>query len=201
MVRVPGVRAIAEMIGRRPRRSAGNRFAKIATKREDIPGDKFPPYWRESLDDLMAAYHQVCAFTCFRIHEVTGWRTADHFAPKSKHWDRVYEWDNYRLACGLVNARKKDFSKFLDPFAIEDGWFHLELVAFQIIPNPTLDLTLRQQIDTTVTALGLNDFRRARERDAERYWQRDISYRSLVTESPFVAKELRRQNRLHSQDA
>jgi hypothetical protein len=200
LVRGPGLRAISEMIGRRPKRTSGRRFSKVASRREKIPADKFPPYWTECLDDLMTAYDEVCAYTCFRIHEVTGWRTADHFAPKSLQWDQVYEWSNYRLACGRLNARKKDFSDLLDPFEIQDGWFQLELVAFQVIPNPILAADLVQQIDRTITRLGLNDFCKAREKDAERYWAKGFTYNTLLEESPFVAMELRRQQRLHPED-
>src|SRR5207249_1405577 len=101
-VRVPGLRAIAEMVGEKPLRNAGRRYRKIADRREDIPADEFPPYWTESLNDLMKLYDRVCAYSCFRIHAVTGSRSVDHFAAKSRRWDRVYEWSNYRLACSLL---------------------------------------------------------------------------------------------------
>ena len=200
-VRIPGLRAIDEMIGLKPKRTAGRRFKKRATTRETIPAEAFPSYWTEALDDLMKAYNQICAFTCFRIHEVTGWRSVDHFAPKSRNWNEVYEWTNYRLACGPLNARKKYFTNILDPFEIVDGWFQLELVAFQVLPNPTLDDVLAQKVRNTIETLGLNDFRASRERDVERYWNKDVSLRALVEESPFVAKELHRQSRLNSGDA
>ncbi len=52
-VRKPGLRAIAEMVGEKPYRRGGRRFQKLADRREDIPAEKFPPYWTEALDDLM----------------------------------------------------------------------------------------------------------------------------------------------------
>ena len=82
-VRAPGLRAIAEMVGERPPRQSGRRFQKIADRREDIPADKFPPYWTEAIDDLMRLYNQICAYSCFRIHPVTGSRSVDHMAAKS----------------------------------------------------------------------------------------------------------------------
>ena len=148
----------------------------------------------------MKVYHQICAYSCFRIHEVTGAVSVDHFAPKSRAWDRVYEWNNYRLACSRLNARKRDFSDILDPFEVEDGWFQLELVGFQIIPNPDLNRALRQRVQQTIDRLGLNDFRNRRTADAEDYWNRDVSLRILRRESPFVAKELERQGRLNAED-
>ncbi|MFM9960655.1 MAG: hypothetical protein ACKV2Q_05460 [Planctomycetaceae bacterium] len=131
---------------------------------------------------------------------MTGWRSVDHFAPKSRKWDQVYQWSNYRLACGPLNARKKDFGDVLDPFDITDGWFQLELVGFQVIPDPSLKQPTYGRVQDTIIRLGLNDFCRSRERDAENYWAKEVSLRVLTEESPFVAKELRRQTRLNAGD-
>jgi hypothetical protein len=198
LVRQPGGRAIAEMAGKTPRspRRGGRPFQQIATRIRDIPPSKFPAYWTLALDDLMEAYHEVCAYSCFRIHPVTGARSADHMAPKSRSWRRVYEWKNYRLACSRLNARKREFGDVLDPVSIRDGWFQLELVGFQVVSNPTLRAPLRKAVDDTIARLGLDDFRKNREQHAEYYWAGDISLKVLTAESPFVAKELRRQGRL-----
>ena len=117
----------------------------------------------------MAAYNRTCAYSCFRIHPVTGARSVDHMAAKSRRWETVYEWTNYRLACALLNARKKEFSDVLDPFTIIDGWFQLELVGFQVEPANGLKNSIRAQVNQTIERLGLDDFifGRARKRDAE----------------------------------
>ncbi|MEX1362238.1 MAG: hypothetical protein AB1Z98_03885 [Nannocystaceae bacterium] len=204
-VRVPGNRALAEKVGERPPvpRTKGRPFKKIASRREDIPPDELPSYWTRALDDLMVRYHHVCAYACFRIHPVTGARSVDHMAPKSRAWDRVYEWSNYRLACSLLNARKRDFSDVLDPFEVRDGWFELELFGFQVRPAVDLDAELSTRIDHTIERLQLNDdaFLRARERDVRNYQEGWVSLEVLCEESPFVARELRRQNRLRPADA
>lgn len=203
-VRQPGLRAITELCGKAPatKRTAGKPFQKIARREADIPADKLPPYWVESLDELMTRYHEICAYSCFRIHRVTGARSADHFAAKSRHWRRAYEWSNYRLCCSRLNARKRDVSSVLDPFKIEAGWFQLELVGFQVHPDRRRPKTLQAKIQRTIDHLGLNDFdfRRDRTEDAELYWSKDISVGVLKQESPFVAEELRRQGRLNSGD-
>ena len=201
-VRVPGLRAIAEMVGEKPPRPAGRRFKKRASRREEIKPDEFPIYWTEALDDLMLAYSRTCAYSCFRIHPVTGARSVDHMAAKSRQWDTVYEWTNYRLACALLNARKKEFSDVLDPFTIIDGWFQLELVGFQVESANDLKNPIRIQVNQTIERLGLDDFifRRARKRDAENYWSGEVSLSVLTEESPFVAHELRRQGRLNAGD-
>jgi hypothetical protein len=201
-VRQRGLRAIAEMVGKPPAfpRTSGKPFAKIANRERDIPAAKFPPYWTDALNDLMTAYRGVCAYACFRIHPVTGARSADHFAAKSKKWRTVYEWSNYRLCCSLMNARKNDFGGVLDPFTTQPGWFQLELLGFQVIPNPALSVGERQAIQQTIDKLGLNSFARDRAKDADRYWSHGVSLEVLKEESPFVAEELRRQGRLNAGD-
>jgi hypothetical protein len=195
---------LAEMVGEIPPypRTAGKPFNKLADHRDAIPSSAFKPYWTKALDELMVAYNQICAYCCFRIHPVTGARSVDHFAPKSRDWQYVYEWHNYRLASSLLNARKREFSDLVDPFEVEESWFRLELVGFQVTSSPDLEPAIRERISTTITRLGLNDaiFRNARERDAENYWQAQISLPILEEESPFVAFELRRQARLRPGD-
>jgi hypothetical protein len=200
-VRQPGLRAIAEMVGEAPAPPRKRGHKKIADSREEIPPKSFPPYWTEALDDLMAAYNEICAYSCFRIHPVTGGRSVDHMAPKSRTWDQVYEWRNYRLACSRLNARKRDFSDILDPFLIEDGWFELELVGYQVKPAKNLDKGARARVQSTIKRLGLNDyrFRTSRRRDAEKYLA-GVPFHILMEESPFVARELKRQGRVRPED-
>lgn len=211
-VRVPGRRAIAEMCGKAPpfpreggrpfaqrRRAAGN-DAPLITAEEDLPFDAFQPYWTSCLAELKDAYAHVCAYSCFRIHPVTGAASVDHFAAKSRAWDRVYEWDNYRLACTRMNARKRDFGDVLDPFDVDDEWFQLDLVGFQVLAAFGLPIELARRVEGTIERLGLDDFRADRERDAVTYWDGDVSLAWLRRESPFVARELARQGRLRPGD-
>ena len=201
-VRRPGLRAIAEMVGKTPPypRTAGTALPKIATRERDIPTTAFPAYWTLAHDDLMAAYHEICAYSCFRIHPVTGARSTDHFAPKSQSWRKVYQWSNYRLCSGRLNARKNDYGDVLDPFEIQPGWFQLELLGFQVIPDPKLPRATRDAIQETIDRLGLNDFKAERAKDADRYLARGMPLSILREESPFVAEELRRQGRLNPGD-
>ena len=105
-VRQPGLRAIAELAGEAPQRSAGKPFDQVADSRDMIPAASFPPYWRERLDDLQAAYGRVCAYLCVRI---TTDPSVDHYVAKSRRWDLVYEWTNYRLACASMNSYKGEY--------------------------------------------------------------------------------------------
>jgi hypothetical protein len=198
-VRIPGLRAIAELVGESsdPPRS-GPRRQKVAERREDIPADAFPPFWRKILPDLAERYRRLCAYSCLYIERVTGGASVDHRVAKSGAWDQVYEWSNYRFACALMNSRKKDVTTVLDPFEVEDEWFALELVGYQLVPGPGATGAIRGKVEETIRALGLNDAicRRDREEYAEDYLAGLIPLSYLQRRAPLIARELRRQGRL-----
>ncbi|WP_375742528.1 hypothetical protein NR800_26320 [Corallococcus interemptor] len=122
----------------------------------------------------------------------------DHLLPKSKWRALAYEWSNYRLACGRMNARKNDSEDVLDPFDVQDGWFALELSTLQVIPGPGLDAPIQQRVQDTIDRLDLNDdeFIAQRVEYFESYKSycddmRGIAF--LKKHAPFLAKELIRQ--------
>ena len=190
---------------RQPGRRALDRLAaeKYSGSKEAVPAREFPPHWRRSLDDLLAAYQRICSYLCLYIPRGTGARSVDHMVPKSMAWDRAYEWDNYRLACSLMNSRKGDAAHVLDPFDVEDGWFVLELVAFQVLPAHGLADPTAAAVEDTIDRLRLNDEEccGAREEYAEDYWSERIPFDYMMRHAPFVANNLRRQNRLREADA
>jgi hypothetical protein len=203
-VRQPGLSAIAEMVGEPALvRRRGRRRSKIADRREDIRSETFPTFWRESLDDMMRAYDQICAYMAVYIEKVTEAATIDHMIPRSVEWSQVYEWGNYRLACSLMNSRKNDAIFVLDPFQVKAGWFELEFVGFQVKPAATLSALIRNRVEKTIARLRLND----REcQDLRRYYvieyeTKQISLAHLTRRAPFIAMELRRQRWLQEGDA
>ena len=116
---------------------------------------------------------------------------------KSKALDLVYEWSNYRLACRRMNGKKRD-ADVLDPFEIGDGWFALDLVAFQVVPGHGLSADVRTQVVETIETLDLSDDYccKLRAEYAQDYWAGEIELPYLRRRAPFVAKELERQGRL-----
>ena len=107
--------------------------------------------------------------------------------PRSVDWSQVYEWDNYRLACSLMNSRKKDAIYVLDPFQVKTGWFELELVGFQIKPGRfAAGPAFGNRVERTITRLRLNedDCRTARERYAVNYWNGELPLAFLSRASP-----------------
>lgn len=157
--------------------------------------EDLPDYWRRCLGDLYEAYKGICAYICIYIPPVTGGRTVEHFAPKSKVRELAYEWRNYRLVCSVMNSRKRDFEDVLDPFEIGDGWFILDLIFMQVLPRPSLDPETTAQVERTIARLRLNDPEciKARRLYYDPFVQGDLSLDLLTRWSPFVAQEVRRQ--------
>lgn len=195
-VRQPGLRAIAEMAGtpELPKRR-GRPRAVIAASPDEIPADKFPTFWTEALPELLERYGRVCAYMSFYIERVTGAASVDHMLPKSVDWREIYEWRNYRLACSLMNSRKNVYRDVLDPFEIDDGWFRLELVGYQVIPDPNLPADVHEKVRATIERLKLNDYEclKLREEYAEEFYRGDISQDRLRRRAPFLAREIERQ--------
>ncbi len=203
LVRQPGLQAIAELVGdpcAKVRR--GPKRAPVATERDKIPPSAFPPLWCEAADDLLTAYHRICAYACVYIPPLTGTGTVDHFAPKSLHWDHVYEWTNYRLACPTMNARKRDFTDVMDPFEVNDGMFALDLIALKAVPGPHAGAR-SGEVQDTIARLGLDgpDYQAALEFYHTPYRKRDIKLTHLERCAPFLASEMRRQGDLNPEDA
>ena len=183
-VRQPGLALIAQL-------------AAEAGSEDSVPPRQFRPYWHRALDDLLASYNRTCAYLSLHIPLATGTPSVDHMIAKSTAWDQVYEWSNYRLACLLMNARK-GVADVLDPFEIEDGWFGLELVEFQVVPGQSLPASVRSRVVDTIATLRLSDdiCCEARAEYAHAYWEGDISLSRLRQQAPFVASELERHGRL-----
>jgi len=202
-VREPGLDAIAELVGERPTRPrSGPKRKKVAETRDQIPANEFPPFWRQVLPDMLDSYRRLCAYLSLYIEPATGNPSVDHVIPKSKAWDKVYEWSNYRLASALINSKKNNLDVVLDPFGIEDGLFALEFVDFQVRSGSAAVGELEEKVEDTIEKLGLNlpECRRARREYVESYTERHITLKYLQRRAPFIAFELRRQGRLNSGD-
>jgi hypothetical protein len=174
----------------------------LATSRDQIPAEHFPPFWRDVLPEMLNAYNRLCAYLALYIEHATGSPSVDHVIPKSKAWDRVYEWSNYRLACVLANSKKNDVDAVLDPFEIGDGFFALEFVEFRVKVGENAVGDLEAKVADTIEKLGLNlpDCCKARQEYFENYKRRHIKLDYLERRAPFIARELRRQGRLNAGD-
>jgi hypothetical protein len=209
-VRQPGLSALAELTGnsatiRRP----GPRISKRAERIEDLAPAVLRKYayWTRALDALHTAYGGICAYACFYIEPLCG-PTVDHFvAITATELRHAYEWDNYRLACSLMNSRKREFPDVLDPFLIENGWFALNLGTFKVEPATGLQPEVETRVRETITRLGLDsrEYQNMCGRYFDSYWKprdprRPIPLWSLERDAPFLASEMRRQNRIRPED-
>lgn len=199
-IRQRGLSAIDEMVGRPPRvKRPGPRRPKIASVETAIPSDKFPPFWRDAIDDMMHLYESRCAYLAMVI-ERTGNPTVDHMIPKSLDWNRVYEWENYRLCAAIVNSKKNNLQGIVDPFVAKAGWFELELTTCKVIRGSAAPTPHHVEIDDTLPLLNLRDCCLQRKTYIEYYNKGpgskgiDLSY--LEHRAPFIAAELRRQGQL-----
>lgn len=173
---------------------------EIALDQVLAPNTEIKPLWRDCLDDLYRRYHGTCAYLAVFFERATGSASVDHFIAKSQHAGLAYEWQNYRLASNIMNSRKRDYADVLDPFEVESGWFHLELLGGRIYPNPALDPVLQARIASTITRLDLDDGinREMRARHYQEFMQKMYSADYLAQRSPLVFAEAQRQNMLQT---
>lgn len=158
-------------------------------------------YWRESLKDLHEAYNKVCAYSAQWIPWIEGSPTVDHFIPKSVKPELAYEWNNFRLSCLKMNARKQDFQDVLDPFQIQLEWFILDFPSLLIKPNPALEESIKIQVKSTIKRLKLNDDDdcvKHRQDWLMRYCEKKFPFEFLKETAPFIAYELERQDLVDS---
>ena len=201
-VRKKGEAAMRELIGKgQPRR--GRPRAPVAKRRDRIPSDKFPPFWRDVLDEMHKAYEGRCAYLAMYIEKATGNPSVDHVIPRSRNWRQVYAWSNYRLAAALINSKKNDLELVLDPVAIGPGWFALDFLSMEVVQGPAVSTSQRTKVQDTIDTLGLNlqDCIDQRGEYYGAYKSQDISLGWLERRAPFIAQELRRQGKLNPGDA
>ena len=219
-VRTPGLRKVYEMCGmplppklertggnpceqRRRKDPADPKSTVPITDPADLPGAELPNEWREIIPDLIRAYNAICAYCCERIRPMDS-PSVDHLIPKSLAWDKAYEWSNYRLAALLLNGFKGDDPEVIDPVDVEPGWFVLDLDFGQIKPGDVAkaDPTLLARVKHTITRLKLDrpamdDHRMTAIQD---YRDKQLGWKILQRDMPFLAAELRRQGRLNDGD-
>jgi hypothetical protein len=202
LVRKRGETAIQRLLGQ-PVKARGRKPKRTYARPEDIPASQFPTYWTEvreidgnsTLDDMMDAYGQFCAYLAMRIERATGSPTVDHYVPKELDWTLVYEWSNYRLSAGCVNGAKGT-REVIDPFRVQPGWFALDLDTFLVRRGPTAPASEQARIAETLRILNLRQCIAQRGDYITRYRKGQIDLAHIAIYAPFIAAELRRQGQL-----
>jgi hypothetical protein len=150
-------------------------------------------YWNRAARELHAAYSGICAYTAMYLADQG---SVDHFLPKTIHPHLAYEWNNFRLASGRVNSTKGNLAGILDPFQIQDDWFHMDVPMCLLKPNPALGKALRDQVANTINTLRLNqddNYVQERCNILMDFAREDVSLGFLQRRYPFLAKEVNRQ--------
>lgn len=150
-------------------------------------------HWKNSAQDLHAAYSGICAYTCFYIAPPG---TTDHFLPKSSFPNEAYEWNNYRLCSHRVNGYKGNNTDVIDPFVVQPGWFVLDVPSCLVKPGDGLSDVVTTQIEATIKRLRLNDddyFVQERCNLMVYFASGEVSLTHLSKRFPFLAAEITRQ--------
>jgi hypothetical protein len=151
-------------------------------------------FWNRAAKELHAAYSGICAYTAMYLSDQG---SVDHFVPKTINPALAYEWSNFRLASGRVNNSKGSQTNLLDPFAINNEWFEMDVPSCLMKAGASVPNAIRVQVNTTINSLRLNaDDYYVQERCniLIEYAKREISFGFLKRRYPFLAKEVDRQD-------
>ena len=126
---------------------------------------------------------------------ILGGNTVDHFRPKSLFPQLAYKWTNLRLSCQLMNARKGDSQRIIDPFELRNNAFCLIFPAMLIAVNLLETDDQYDLCQDTIERLGLNDERvlKARLQWVIHFARQEIDGRFLRRHAPFIWSEIQRQ--------
>src|SRR5690606_41234699 len=96
----------------------------------------------------------------------------------------------HRSACGGVDAGNGVAATVIDPFEVQDGWFQVELVRFQLRAAPGLPVERVARIDETIAILSLNDetFLEDRAEACKGYWSEEYPLAHLERRFPLLAR-------------
>ena len=123
--------------------------------------------WRNYLDVLHSAFYFICAYC-----EETCPGEVEHFKPKSRFPELVYEWSNWLIACRYCNGAKSNewpSGGYVDPCARTrpawpDNYFQFNMETGEIQPVPDLSNQRLKKAQTMIQDLGLNRTFHLRER-------------------------------------
>ena len=128
------------------------------------PGDN---RWRDFRNDLQAAFLGLCGY----CEEFCNGET-DHFRPKSRSPELVYEWSNWILACHDCNHAKGNkwpAGGYVNPCAKSKparpaNFFTFNTATGEIIPKPNLSPARFIKAQKMIYDLGLNDSHHLKKR-------------------------------------
>lgn len=123
--------------------------------------------WRRFHDDLVATFFGHCGY-CEEISR----GEIDHFRPKSRFPELVYEWSNWVFACHDCNSFKGEkwpSDGFVDPcarsrIARPEIYFSFDTLTGEVIPNEGITPGRRTRAMRMINDLRLNEDHHLRKR-------------------------------------
>jgi len=160
-------------------------------------------YWRDIHDYLYDGHQGICAYCASwsprraaKPNDAQA-TSVDHYIPKSLDPQLAYEWSNFRLCRLRLNHRKGDFQDVLDPCAVSNAWFTLNMRTFFIRPAPGLPGPIHGSVTATIDRLELNkdrDYVNQRVAVIRSYTLGEASIEQLRIRYPFIAYQLEVQD-------
>ena len=131
-----------------------------------IPSDA---YWRDFHDDLERVFYGLCAY-CEEICK----GEVDHFRPKSRFPELVYDWSNWLFACHDCNQAKGGkwpVEGYVDPCAHSESahpeqYFDFDVLTAEMLPQKGLSKWRLSRAQKTIIDLRLNGRHHLKKRPA-----------------------------------
>ena len=116
-------------------------------------------YWRDFHEDMERVFYGLCAY-CEEICK----GEVDHFRPKSRFPELVYDWSNWLFACHDCNQAKDatwPAGGYVDPCAHSESshpehYFEFDVLTAEILPQEGLSQGCRNRAKKTIIDLRLN---------------------------------------------
>ena len=130
--------------------------------------------WRDFHEILAQRFFRLCVY-CEEVCK----GEVDHFHPKSRFPELVYEWTNWLLACTPCNRAKGDKwpdTGYVNPCADSppdrpEVYFTYDTNTGEIIPRADLSSPMRERADGMIADIKLNDAHHVKSRLA---WLRAV---------------------------
>lgn len=121
---------------------------------------------------LRPRFHGICGYCEEKVDQSNA--TVDHFRPKSKFPELVYEWSNWVFVCRKCNNCKGDKwpdDGYVNPCTCSmserpENFFDFDIYTGEILPKPSLSPERCSKSRKTIDDIGLNDSEHLKERRA-----------------------------------